>query len=114
MILAINALDGAGFHDISVAINEDGEIPATAVTTARKMQALVKSTEWPDELGDGADALEQALSEMASAIGAANASPESAGEIAERVHDVEHDFSGEVWAYIYGETDIESGAGGHD
>lgn len=111
LILAVRALDEAGFHDIWVSITQDGEIPATAETTARKMQALVAVTKWPDELADGADRLEVALGEMAAALSATNANADQAGPSAQAAHDLEHLFSATVWEYIYEEADIADGDG---
>jgi hypothetical protein len=102
--LAIRTLDEAGFHDVEDSI-ADGEIPADARTVALKMEAIVAATDWPGDLSDQADELAGALNAAAAAYEGEDA--QAALPAAERVHDLEHDFSAEAWAWIGEQTDVD-------
>ena len=106
VISAINILDTAGLHDIETSINEKGEIPASARTTALKMQTVVALTEWPGELEQEANALGAILAEMAKALDGDKPDVKAAGAAAKKAHDAEHDFSGKVWEHLMEEAGI--------
>ncbi len=109
LISAISILDKAGLHDISDAINEKSEIPATARSTAQKLQAVVALTPWPAEFATEAKALETAFAEMAKALDGEKPDTKVAGAAAEKAHDAEHDFSDRVWTHLKAEAGISSG-----
>lgn len=113
VLAGIAFLDGAGLHDIDDGINEDGQIPAGAHTTALKSQAVVTNTEWPDDLEDSADALEQVFADMAAALEGDAPDVEAAGAAAAAAHDAEHEFSADVWAWLYEEAGMEVEAEEH-
>lgn len=113
VLTAILYLDSAGLHDIDDAINDDGEIPANARTIARKAETVTRLTAWPEELQASANTLADVFAEMAAALEGDAPDLAAAGEAAARAHDVEHDFSGEVWEYLYTEAGVEGGGGGH-
>lgn len=106
---AINILSKAGLHDIDDSINEDKTIPANARTTALQLQAVTAITEWPDDLQDDADALAKVFEEMAAALDGENPDLAKAGEAAKKAHDAEHDFSHDVWAYLYEQGGVDTG-----
>lgn len=112
---AINILDKAGLHDMDTGINEDKEIPANARTTAQQLQAVTNITEWPDGLESRADALAAIFAELAAAVDGDNPDIAKAGEAAKKAHDAQHDFSHDVWEYLYEQGDVSTGAagGGH-
>ncbi len=110
---AILYLDSAGLHDIDDAINEYGEIPANAQTVARKAETVTRLTAWPEELQASADTLAGVFAEMVAALDGDEPDMEAAGAAAKSAHDVEHDFSAEVWEYLYHEAGVEAGGGGH-
>lgn len=114
IINAITVLDTAGLHDIDEAINDQQTVPANARTVARKLQAVVLLTEWPDDLADDAEALAGTLGELAAALDADPVDMARAGQLAAKAHDDEHDFSHAVWEHLYGEAGIAGEADGHD
>ena len=110
---AILFLDSAGLHDIDDSINDDGEIPADARTIARKAETVTRLTAWPEELQASADTLAGVFADMVAALGGDEPDLTAAGEAAKSAHDVEHDFSGQVWEYLYSEAGVDGGGGGH-
>jgi hypothetical protein len=102
--LAIRTLDEAGFHGVEDSV-AGGEIPADARTVALKMEAIVGATNWPDDLSDQADELAGALNAAAAAYEGEDAA--AALPAAERVHDIEHDFSAEAWAWIGDQVGVD-------
>jgi len=115
VINAINILSGSGLHGIDDSINEEKEIPASAKTTAMKLEAITRLTEWPsdDDLDTKAEALADVFKEMAAALDGDAPDMAKAGELAKKAHDAEHDFSAEVWAYLYEEAGVEGGGDSH-
>jgi hypothetical protein len=111
---AVNIMDNAGLHEMDEAINDDKEIPANARTTAQQLQAITNLTEWPDELESQAEALAAIFGEFAAAIEGDSPDIVKAAEASKRAHDAQHDFSHEVWKYLYEKGGVETGAaGGH-
>ena len=114
VINAINILDNAGLHGIDESVNDDQTIPASARTTAQKLQAVTELTAWPEELQDEADALAVIFSDLAAALDGESPDIVAAGEAAKKAHDGQHDFSQEVWAHLYEEAGLDAGEeGGH-
>jgi hypothetical protein len=112
---AINILDKAGLHGLDEAINEDKEIPSNARTTAQQLQAITNLTEWPtDDLESEADALAKIFGELAAAVDGENPDLAKAGEAATKAHDAQHDFSHDVWQYLYEKGDVEVGGESHE
>ena len=111
---AIDTLDKAGLHDIDESINRARAVPATARTAALKMRTVVELTEWPNDLEDAAEKLSAALDDLAKSLEGDNPDKAKAGAAAKNAHDVEHDFSGEVWEYLYKEAGIGAGAAAHN
>ena len=107
---AINILDKAGLHGIDDSINKDRTIPASARTTAQQLQAVTSITEWPSDLEDEADALAEVFEAMAAALEGGTPDLTKAGEAAAKAHDAQHDFSHEVWEYLYEKGGVETGA----
>lgn len=110
---AILYLDSAGLHGIDESINDEGEIPANAQTIARKAETVTRLTEWPEDLQASADTLADVFATMVAALEGEEPDMAAAGEAAKSAHDVEHDFSAEVWEYLYHEAGVEAGGGGH-
>jgi hypothetical protein len=69
------------------------------------MEAIVGATNWPDDLSDQADELAGALNAAAAAYAGEDAA--AALPAAERVHDIEHDFSAEAWAWIGDQVGVD-------
>lgn len=113
VLQAILFLDGAGLHGIDDAINEDGEIPADAVTVARKAEAVTRLTDWPSDLERSADALARIFADMAATLDSETPDMDAAGQVATQAHDAQHDFSHDVWQHLYAEAGVEAGGGDH-
>jgi hypothetical protein len=113
VITAISFTSNAGLHGIDESINDAGEVPADARTVALRSQAVVEVTEWPDELQAGADELAASLGELAAALDSDDPDIEAAGAAAADAHDTEHEFSGEVWDFLYAAAGIEGGGEAH-
>jgi hypothetical protein len=112
---AINILDKAGLHGLDEAINEDKEIPSNARTTAQQLQAITNLTKWPtDDLESQADALAKIFGELAAAVDGENPDLAKAGEAATRAHDAQHDFSHDVWEYLYEKGGVQVGGESHE
>lgn len=109
LISAISIVDKAGLHDISAAINEKSGIPATARSTAQKLQAVVALTPWPAEFATEAKALATTFAAMATALDGEKPDTRVAGAAAEKAHDAAHDFSDRVWAHLKAEAGIGGG-----
>lgn len=111
MGLVMATLGRARFHDTEDSI-ADGEIPDDARFTVLRMEALIRATNWPDELESDALALADVMNTAAEAYDAGDV--EAALEHAEAVHDSEHDFSGAVWAFLGEETGVDGLGADHD
>jgi hypothetical protein len=107
VISGISFLDGAGFHDIDESINDSGDIPAAAATTARHAQAVTNLTDWPDEFDDDAEALETVFANLATELEKEEPDIEAAGELAAQAHDGLHDFSHSIWNHLQSEAGIQ-------
>src|SRR5215213_238492 len=68
VINAITIFYGAGLHALDEAINNDKQVPATARTTAQKMQTVLLLTEWPSDLDDDAQTLADTFAELAAVL----------------------------------------------
>jgi hypothetical protein len=110
---AITLIDGAGLHEMDEAIN-DGQIPADARTKVQQLQAITNITDWPDDLQSQGEALADIFAEFATALEGDSPDMARAAEISKKAHDGAHDFSHEVWKYLYEKGDVETGStGGH-
>jgi hypothetical protein len=115
VVSAIDFIDGAGLHGIDVSINEEDEIPASAASTARKVQAVTLLAAWPADLQGAATTLAGIFGTLAEALEAEEPDMAAAGEAAKNAHDAQHDFSHDVWAYLQEEAGIEAhGDDGHE
>lgn len=108
---ALDFLDKAGLHGIDTSINEKREVPATARTTALRLQSVTRLTDWPgdDDLDERGEALARTFGELAAVLEADQPDLEKAGQLAKKAHDDQHDFSHDVWEWIMDEAGIDSG-----
>ena len=108
-ISTINIIDKAGLHDLDTAINKDGNVPATARTTALHLQIAALLTEWPTkQMKDDAKKLADSLGALADALNSATPDLKKAGAAATDVHEKSHDFSKEVWDYLDGKAGMKA------
>lgn len=114
LIVAITALDNAGFHGIDESINDNKEIPANARTVALHMQSVTKLTEWPADQKAAADKLAGLLGDFAVALDKDAPDMEAVGKLAADIHDAEHLLSHDIWAHLQSEAGLTSESGdGH-
>jgi hypothetical protein len=116
IVAAIQFIDGAGFHGIDESVNSERTIPATAASTARKAQAVVRLAPWPEELAHEAETLAQIFADLATELEKESPDLAVAGQLAARAHDGQHDFSAAVWRYLRTEAgqEVASAGSGHD
>lgn len=98
IMAAIMYLDSAGLHDIEVEVEKTGVPPGDARGRALRMEAIVRLTEWPDELDNRAKKLAQLLGDMATSL--AGNDPKMAAQAVTKAHNAEHDFSFYAWEYL--------------
>ncbi|MEO8541331.1 MAG: hypothetical protein ABI577_16435 [bacterium] len=112
---AINILDKAGLHDLDTAI-ANKTIAANATTTYQQLQTIVLVTEWPNsDLKAKAKTLAAVFGDASSATAGATPDQAKASTAAHNAHEAEHDFSHEVWDYLYGKAGIKvSDSGDND
>lgn len=112
-MFAIQFIDTAGLHGIDEAINDEKTVPATARTSVLKSAAVLRNTEWPEELSAPADALANTMVEFAEVLNADPVDMAKAGEMAAKVHDDAHDLSHDAWAHFYEEAGVDTGEDSH-
>jgi len=99
-IATIYQLDKSGFHDMDVALTA-GTMPPGALGAVRRARIANAATSWPDPLQEHAKRLTTKMMEFEEALRSEDAA--KAAPLATEVHDIEHDFSGEVYAWLTGE-----------
>jgi hypothetical protein len=110
LVAAVQALDGAGLHAIDTSI-AGGAIPATAQTTALKMQTVLLVTRWPNgDLKKKAESLAALLGTMANSLNGDNPDKAKAGAAAHDAHEGAHDFSDAVWSYLENKAGVKAPA----
>jgi hypothetical protein len=114
VISAIAILDNAGLHGIDESINTNKQVPATAQSTAAKLQTVTLLTEWPSNLAAEAKALAGIFGELAAALDANPPDLAKAGDAAHRAHEGEHEFSDHVWTYLKAKAGVTGGGEDHD
>jgi len=95
----IHQLDTAGLHDLDVALT-GGQVPSGALGVVRRGRIAAQATSWPHEVEDDAAAMVQAMERLEAGLrdeDAAKAQP-----AAKEVHDLEHDLSNKVYAWLSG------------
>jgi hypothetical protein len=98
MVAAMYILSNVGLHDIDEAADAGEEIPAGASGGVNRALLAVASTQWPEDLQGGADAVQAALEELAAALeGTDNAAIVDAAAAA---HDAQHEFEEGANAFL--------------
>ncbi len=101
VIAVIYQLDTAGLHDIDVDLTA-GHIPAGALGQVRRARIAAQATSWPHGVQSDAAVLVEAMQRLEAGLrdeDAAKAQPS-----AKEVHDLEHDLSNKVYAWLSGVT----------
>ncbi|MBI5965297.1 MAG: hypothetical protein HY863_17615 [Chloroflexi bacterium] len=89
--IAQYVMDGAGFHEIAIALSETQTIDPEYLSTVSSVSKVLSKTTRPAELTDQAQAFIESLGSFAAALEADNAA--GAAELSETVHDAQHEFS---------------------
>lgn len=97
-LVAIDMIDGAGFHDMAKELAEATEVNPRFAGKVANSNAVVQRTEWDDSLQALATALQDELTAFEAALRAGDL--ETSRTIAEAVHDAQHDLSVETYAYL--------------
>lgn len=113
VVAVISLMDNAGLHDLDESISKDKTIPATAQSTFQKLQAVTLLADWPKEFESQAKALAAIFGEAAAAVDGEKPDLVKAAEASKKAHDAEHDFSHDLWAHLYEEAGVKTGATGH-
>jgi hypothetical protein len=109
-VAAISIMDASGLHEVHETIVLDKTIPATARTTALRLETLARLTDWPtDDLDKQALALAGLLRDMSHALDSDTPDMARVEETAGKAHTAWHEFSQSVWGYLY-----EAGGVHHD
>ncbi len=90
-------LDKAGLHDLDVAAAA-GTIPAGALGNVRRARIAVQSTEWPEAMKAMAMEQIETMKALEEAIRSEDAA--KVAEPAKKAHDLGHDLSAAVYAWL--------------
>jgi copper(I)-binding protein len=99
--VATYLLDTAGLHAMDERLNNDGLIDPGDAGTVQRVGGVLTATSWPTELADAAADLTTVLDQYATAL--SNDDAEAAAPLAAQAHEVQHDFSHAVDAWLRGE-----------
>lgn len=111
---AINIIDKAGLHDLNTQIETDKTIPANAETTYQQLQTVTLLTEWPTgDLKTKGKELAAIFGEAATAMGGTSPDMAKAAAASKKAHDGYHEFSHEVWDYLYGKAGVKGADDAH-
>ncbi|MEX1254860.1 MAG: hypothetical protein WEE64_11010 [Dehalococcoidia bacterium] len=98
MMAALYILNNAGLHGIDEAANAGEELPEGASGGVDRALLAVALTAWPEDLQAGADTVQTALEDLATALdGTDNAAIAAAATAA---HDGQHEFADEAGAML--------------
>ena len=110
VIAAIALLDASEFHALAEAVKA-GTIPAGSLGKVHRARLVAAATTWPETLREAAHKLVQELGHLYQAIETGNAA--GAAEPAHEVHEVEHDLSKAVYAWLAERAGLALGEPGH-
>lgn len=109
VISAINLLDNAGLHDFNTQIDA-GTVPPTAQTVVTKLVAVMKLTPWPDALKTQADNMTTAFETYVTQLNTDTPDMSALDTAATNAHEGEHDFSHDVWNWLYAQAGVNTSA----
>jgi hypothetical protein len=101
VMAAIDLIETAGFHDMATshaAVSTHAEIPPDDARIIKQVLAAARAVAWPAATADAAQAFIGALAEHDAAMVAADLARCQAA--AEEVHQVQHDLSEAVYAWL--------------
>jgi hypothetical protein len=105
---AITIIDKAGLHDLNTQIETNKTIPANATTTYQQLQTVTLLTEWPtSDLKTKGKELAAIFGEAAAAVDGTNPDIAKAVAASKKAHDGYHEFSHDVWDYLYGKAGVK-------
>lgn len=113
-IAGITWLDAQPFHEFEVELSEEGTVPATAATIARKAQATLELTDWPSPLQSDARKLSALMDAFADELEKDTVDIEAAKKASTDAHNAWHDFSHNVWDHFQEKAGVSTGHGDDD
>lgn len=109
VISAINILDNAGLHEFDQSI-AGGTVPPTAQNTVTHLLAVLKLTPWPDDLKDQAANMTSVMQTYVQQLNTNTPDMTALAKASHNAHEGEHDFSHDVWDWLYKEAGINANA----
>ncbi len=88
---AIYLLDNVGLHDLDVQLNEEGVIDPSDAGKVARIQRLLTTVDWPEDLSAAADGVIDVLTQLNSAL--ADDNLDDAAPLATQAHETQHDLS---------------------
>ena len=111
---AITVIDKAGLHDLNTQIETSKTIPSNASTTYQQLQTVTLLTEWPtSDLKTKGKELAAIFGEAAAEVDGTNPDMAKAAAASKKAHDGYHEFSHDVWNYLYGKAGIKGAGDAH-
>ena len=107
-IAGITYLDSQPFHEFEVELTEEGTVPATAATVARKAQTVLELTDWPSGVESDAKKLAALMDTFADELEKDTVDLDATKKASTDAHNAWHEFSHKVWD----ELQDEAGVGG--
>jgi hypothetical protein len=107
----MNTLRLEELHDLDETSQVASEIEAGWSGRVTRMRQAVQSVTWPEELQEGADALEATLIELEGALEEEDL--EAVKELAAQAHEEWHELEHDAYAFAAGE-EHEEGEGDHE
>lgn len=109
VISAINILDNAGLHGFDQSIAA-GTVPPTAQNVVTELLAIVKLTPWPDALANQAKNMTGVLQTYVTQLNTNTPDMTTLATASHNAHEAEHDFSHDVWDWIYTQAGMNTTA----
>ena len=113
-IAGITYLDSQPFHEFEVELTDEGTVPATAATVARKAQAVLELTDWPSAVKSDAEKLAALMDTFADELEKDTVDIEATKKASTDAHNAWHEFSHNVWGELQGEAGVGGDHGGDD
>ena len=95
MVATLNLLDDVGFHHLNQTVRDTGEAPAGTNGLIRTALRAVAVTDWPDDLGPGAQDFQEKLQAFFDALRGDDLS--AVPGASQTAHDAYHMFTGAAW-----------------
>ncbi|HJS29071.1 MAG TPA: hypothetical protein VJ768_05595 [Anaerolineales bacterium] len=98
VVIANNALETAGLHEIDESINEQGEIQPEFLGNVNRLRVIASGANWPEALKEDLPALLVTLGNLSAAISADDAT--ATGPLAAQAHEQQNELSHKVGEWL--------------